>query len=735
MAVFETAIQLADERLRKTYLDFTYRDCPEGRAKMEALLRAELESQPFFHDASFARSEVAGELLASNQGKVAAALAQLEVLDGHPVALGGRYQIIRHIGKGSGGLVYLAEQHQPVCRRVAIKVLRFGMDSPQAIATFEREGQALALMNHPHIAQIFDAGASESGLPYFVMELVEGEKITDFCDARHFSIRRRLELFIEVCGAIQHAHQKGIIHRDIKPSNVLVVMTDNQPIPKVIDFGIAKATAEGISGHGVDIRAEPFIGTPAYMSPEQTENGGEDVDTRSDVYALGVLLYELLAGATPHNPQLLMRDGVSGLARALRENLALPPSERVAMLDHCSLVRLVSGRKTAKRRLLKSLRGDLDAIVMKALSVDRQARYATVNNLATDLRRHLDWIPVMAREPGNLYSFGRFMRRNRLAVFSVTSVAAALLLGSAVSFWTYLRELDAREKAAFVRTSEAVLRQQAEAREIVAKVSILLNDGKIDEADSLLQEIPLATIQPSLEAANVFRFLGDRNAMLGRWKKATECYVKLMEANRLESPEKTAPGLDLLTLALLEEGNTEGYERIRREMLGRFPAPSDVIAAEHMVRMSLFLPADDAILSHLEPIAAILAESVKRRTPMSDKEKHFMAWNALTLALFEYRRGDIVACKQMVELSRSLDSLLPARNASGKALAAMAMHRLGKQEGAVAELAAARKITDEHASRIHLNIGDLPGNDSSSWNSWAFARILIREAEALFLAK
>jgi serine/threonine protein kinase len=731
MAVFETAIQLGDERLRKAYLDFTFRDSPGGRAKIQALLDAEHQSRSFFHEASLTCGKVASDLLANGKVNLAAASAELEGLAGQPIALGGRYQIISLIGEGSGGLVYLAAQHEPVCRRVAIKILRFGVDSPQVIATFEREGQALALMNHPHIAQIFDVGASASGQPFFVMELVEGERITRFCDSHQFGIERRLELFIQVCGAIQHAHQKGIIHRDIKPSNLLVVMTDGQPMPKVIDFGIAKATAEGLSGSGVDVSGEPFIGTPAYMSPEQAENGGRDVDTRSDIYALGVLLYELLTGSTPHDPDLLMREGVSGLSSAIRRNPILRPTESLALLDHGGLTKLAADRKIQPGRLIKALRGDLDAIVMKALSMDRQARYATVNNFATDLRRHLDWLPVTAHASGTLYHCRKFLRRNRLAVSSVSGITVALIVGSALAFLTYLRELETNEKAAFIHTSEAALRQQAEAREVVSKVAILINDGKIDEADALLQEIPLATIQPSLEAAKIFRYLGDRNAVLGRWDKASQCFVKLMEANRLESPEKTAAGLELLALAVLEGGSADNYDRIRREMLERIPEPKTIVSAEPVMRTSLLLPPDGEILRQMEPMAVILTDSVNRLEPLSTIEKNFMAWNAQTLALFESRRGNHSASLEMAKISNALDDSLASRNAANKALSAMALHGLGKPDLAISKLMEARQIISSFSPEADGGISDLPSGACCSWNSRAFATILAREAGAL----
>jgi len=296
----------------------------------------------------------------------------------------GRYKLLQQIGEGGGGIVYMAEQVEPVRRRVALKILKLGMDTKQVIARFEAERQALALMDHPNIAKVHDAGATETGRPYFVMELVRGTKITDYCDQNNLPTEKRLDLFIHVCKAIQHAHQKGVIHRDIKPSNILVTLHDGAPVPKVIDFGIAKATTgQPLTDKTVFTAFEQFIGTPAYMSPEQAEMSGLDIDTRSDIYSLGVLLYELLTGQMPFDPRELAASGFEEMRRIIRTEDPLRPSTRLSNLNAADRTTVAKCRQVEAPKLIQLVRGDLDWIVMKALEKDRMRRYETANGLGS----------------------------------------------------------------------------------------------------------------------------------------------------------------------------------------------------------------------------------------------------------------------------------------------------------------------------------------------------------------
>ena len=340
-----------------------------------------------------------------------------------------RYKLLQEIGEGGCGTVYMAEQEQPVRRRVALKVIKLGMDTKQVIARFEAERQALALMDHPNIAKVLDAGATDTGRPFFVMELVRGVPITEYCDQNNLSTLQRLDLFTPVCKAIQHAHQKGIIHRDIKPSNILVTLHDGVPVPKVIDFGIAKAIDQPLTEKTLFTRFEQFMGTPAYMSPEQAEMSGLDVDTRSDIYSLGVLLYELLTGKTPFDSKELAKSGVDAMRKTIREQEPVRPSTKVATLQGEERTITARRRSTDSSKLLHQLKGDLDWIVMKCLEKDRTRRYDTANGLALDVQRYLDNEPVAARPPSTVYRFQKAFRRHKLVFAAGGAVFAVLILG------------------------------------------------------------------------------------------------------------------------------------------------------------------------------------------------------------------------------------------------------------------------------------------------------------------
>ncbi len=375
----------------------------------------------------------------------------------------GPYKLLEQIGEGGFGVVFMAEQTEPVRRKVALKVLKPGMDTRQVVARFEAERQALAIMDHPNIAKVFDGGVTPSGRPFFVMELVKGVPITEFCDQNHLTPRQRLELFVSVCQAIQHAHQNCIIHRDLKPSNILVVMHDVTPVPKVIDFGIAKALGQELTEKTLFTGFAQMVGTPLYMSPEQAGESGLDIDTRSDIYSLGVLLYELLTGTTPFDGVRLQRAAYDELRRIIREEEPPRPSTRLSESKE-KLPSISALRQTEPATLTRFVRGELDWVVMKALEKDRTRRYETATALASDLRRYLADEPVMACPPSAGYRFQKFVRRNKGPALAATLVLTTLVGGIVGTTWGLVRAERARRAEAARAQGERRAKEEAQRR-------------------------------------------------------------------------------------------------------------------------------------------------------------------------------------------------------------------------------------------------------------------------------
>jgi eukaryotic-like serine/threonine-protein kinase len=427
--IFNAAVKLPKEQ-RPEFLDAACPGNPQLRAEVEGLLQE--------HDG-------AGSFLSRPAAAPPATDLFRPITEG-PGTVIGPYKLLQQIGEGGFGVVYMAEQQRPVRRKVALKIIKPGMDTREVIARFESERQALALMDHPNIARVLDAGATESGRPYFVMELVKGVPITEYCDKNALPTDKRLALFIKVCQAVQHAHQKGVIHRDLKPSNIMVTLHDGLPVPKVIDFGVSKATSQQLTEKTLFTAYGQMIGTPAYMSPEQAEMSGLDIDTRSDTYSLGVLLYELLTGTTPFDGKRLREAGFVEMQRIIREEAPPRPSTRVSTMGDALTV-VSTHRSTDPKKLGQQLRGDLDVIVMKAMEKDRSRRYDTPNAFADDIQRFLDHEAIVARPASAAYRLKKFARRNWAAALATLLVALSLLLGTAISTWQAVRAIAAERHA------------------------------------------------------------------------------------------------------------------------------------------------------------------------------------------------------------------------------------------------------------------------------------------------
>jgi serine/threonine protein kinase/WD40 repeat protein len=445
--VFDDALKLATPAERAAYLDAACAGNRQLRADVEALLQAHASDPGFLE-------RPAGSIRGTIDPSASTAPPPSSEAVGLVIA--GKYKLVEPIGEGGMGTVYMARQTEPVRRLVALKLIKPGMDSRQVLARFEAERQALALMDHPNIAKVLDAGTTETGRPYFVMELVKGVPLTRFCDKHRLTPRQRLELFVPVCQAVQHAHQKGVIHRDLKPGNILVALYDGKPVPKVIDFGVAKAMGPQLTEHTLVTGFGAVVGTPEYMSPEQAELNQLDIDTRSDIYALGVLLYELLAGSPPFTRMELEKAGMLEMLRVIRERESPKPSMRLSTAD--GLPTLAANRGTEPAKLTRLVRGELDWIVMKALEKDRNRRYETANGLAHDIERYLNDQPVQACPPSAWYRFRKFARRNKGVLASVGLVAFALVTGTVVSAWQAIRAT----KAENATRDQLRLTQQAE---------------------------------------------------------------------------------------------------------------------------------------------------------------------------------------------------------------------------------------------------------------------------------
>ena len=653
----------------------------------------------------------------------------------------GRYRLLQQIGEGGCGVVYRAEQEEPVRRLVALKVIKLGMDTKQVIARFEAERQALALMDHPNIAKVLDAGATEVGRPYFVMELVHGVKITDYCDENNLSTPERLAVFIQICRAIQHAHQKGIIHRDLKPSNILVTMNDGVPVPKVIDFGIAKATHGKLTDQIAFTALDQFIGTPAYMSPEQAGLNALDIDTRSDIYSLGVLLYELLTGRTPFDAKKLVQAGLDEIRRVIRQEEPARPSTHLSTIPGADLTEIARHRKTEPPRLIHLVQGDLDWIVMKALEKDRTRRYETANGLAADIQRHLNNEPVVACPPSKFYEFQKTVLRHKFGFAAGAAVLLTLAVGTIASTTEAVRarraereqmqlrqeaeearanEAKLRQEAEVARASEARFRKQAEVRLTLFQAETLFDSGKYDETERLLNGIEPSLVEPDANHAHLRQHLAEKRVAKNQWRAATDNLAVLLQMDGTTWNYKVACDYFFYATAIVEAGDKAGYERFRRALVNRFKdTTNDPAGAEFWCDKSLLTPADDKLLADLGRLYDVAA---RRQDYTGDQGPVDQSNNYMCRAIVDYRRGDYAKADELLQHCVPTKAV-PSHFPTVLTLRAMTHHQLRRDAEALSELASARQAIDPI-----MRGGPGPKN---TFYGWYEADIFLREAGAL----
>jgi serine/threonine protein kinase len=710
-AIFDAVLALPLEK-RSAYLDQACGHDTQLRRRIELLLRSDVQAGEFLKPASptGAKRTMIMPTAASEK----------------PGDIIGHYKIREKLGEGGCGVVYVAEQTEPVRRRVALKVIKLGMDTRSVIARFEAERQALAMMDHPNIARVLDAGATETGRPYFVMELVRGIKITDYCDQNQLNTTQRLALFVQVCHAVQHAHQKGIIHRDIKPSNILVTLHDGVPVPKVIDFGIAKATEGRLTELTVYTELRQFIGTPAYMSPEQAEMSGLDIDTRSDIYSLGVLLYELLTGRTPFDAQELVKSGLDEMRRTIREKEPQRPSTRLSTMLDAELTTVAKRQSVEPPKLVHLIRGDLDWIVMKALEKDRTRRFESASGLALDVQRFLKNEPIEARPPSGLYRFQKLVRRNKTAFAAAAAVVTALILGLGLSLYLFIQERHARrsEQAALQR-AVAAERRQAELREqaenglalerqmremapITEKFAIagrLLSQGKMEESEQVISDIP-----PNIRQGSIFyNALAEVYGRLGEWAGAIRNFNRSVTADPTNHY-----AYDYLGPVLVQTGDLEAYRKLCQRALSQFEGTTDPGVAERIAKDCLILPPPTETLARLAKMADIAVAA----GPNNPSWAYYM----FVKGLAEYRQGHFAGALEWLPKVAAQEGV-PARTAQACATMAMAEYQSGQTNAARTALTQGLKIAETELTK--------PGR--LDWNDTIIAQSLLHEAQGLIM--
>ncbi len=680
----------------------------------------------------------------------ASGVTPLRPVEPAPPAEIGPYRLLQKLGQGGMGEVWEAEQQRPVGRRVAVKLIKWGMAGGEVLARFESERQALALMSHPSIAGIYDAGATPSGRPYFVMELVAGVPITEYCDLHRLGVRRRLELFRSVCEAVQHAHHKGVIHRDMKPSNVLVTVESDHPVPKIIDFGVAKATAQRLTERTLCTELGQWIGTPEYMSPEQAEMSGLDVDTRTDVYSLGALLYELLAGTPPFAAGELRSSGFDEMRRRIREQAPTRPSLRVdpGVSSPGDAARAAASRGTEPGALRRRLRGDLDWIILKALEKDRTRRYSSPGSLAADVERHLEHRPVSAGPPTMPYRLGRFVRRHRLGVSAAALAAAALVLGLVVAGLGLATARQEAENSRRVADFLTGMFRSLDPSAPVAAISVR------DVLDQSARRLATEFEDQPLVRARLLVAVGQANGTLGSREQARGLLEEALEVQRRhlgEDHPEIAATLDVLgwTLWSLDQSPAarpllERALAIRQRALGRdHPEVAEILhtlawvhwtsngpaAARPILDRALAIqqralgPDHPEVAETLDLMARLLMASgdLEGARPLLERalqvheralgpEHVRVGWTLLSHGRQRIRAGDLEAAERSLERALAIHEKALGPDSGSVAADLSALARVFRGRG---DLGNARDHL-ERALGIRERL-DLPGDSSAAW--------------------
>ncbi len=704
--LFEAASVFESRDEREAFLAYACRDDPAMREAVGSLLGVRGEADDFFEfEPTIARDE-RDEQGGGEEGELGVSV--------------GRYRLIERLGAGGCGVVYLAEQLEPVRRKVALKIVRLGLNTREEVAArFEAEAQALASLNHPHIARVLDAGTSNNGVPFLVMELVDGERITEYCDSRQLDVGRRLELFLKVCRAIQHAHQRSVVHRDIKPSNILVETHESVAVVKVIDFGIAGSRGAS-SGEG------EFMGTPAYMSPELAL-GTATVDTQSDVYSLGVLLAELLAGRPRHVPEGLLDHGIDEVRRVLREVRPMAPSETLRLLTPAERGRIVAGRAIAEDRLQRWCERDFDWVVRKAVDPDPSRRYPTINGLAMDVERCLRQEPVVARPSSRRYRLGKLVRRNRVVFVAGAIAILGLLGGGGMATFLFFREREAKAEVERALATEAEMRARSENWARVAEATVRVRDGDLEGADELLSAIPLEKTPSSLEAVSTFRQVAEWHLVAGRIDEVDSRFLAMAIAlARVDQADSEAVSLNLIpaATAVCLSHDRERYDWFREMAIERFGDTRQAVVAEQIVKACLLRPADEAFLADLKPLADRVERALEDEDSRTAGDPDLRSWACFSLALFRYREAELGAAAAWVGRCLTTPAVNPTVPISARIVLGLVAREQGRPDEAEAHF---RRAVEEADGR--LDPRGSPGYTAEGfWFDWANVRLLLEEA-------